>query len=247
MALQCVILAGGLGTRMRPVTETIPKALVPVRGVPFVDWQLRLLAGQGVGHVVFSVGYRGEMLMDHVGDGARFGIHVTWVNEGSQLRGTGGALRLALDEGALEDAFFVLYGDSYLPISMPEVELAWRMSGLPALMTVLRNEDRWDSSNALFADGRVKLYDKGRPEEVRGRLRWIDYGLSILTRSVVAEAIEPGAHADLADLFHGLSKTGRLAGFEVDERFYEAGSPQGLLDLEHYLARDELPAPEPGR
>ena len=111
MTLQCVILAGGLGTRMRPLTDTIPKALVPVLGVPFVDWQLAHLAAQGIDRVVLSVGYRGEMLREHLGDGYRFGVQVTWVDEGCELRGTGGALRLALDEGLLEDDFFVLYGE----------------------------------------------------------------------------------------------------------------------------------------
>lgn len=247
MALQCLILAGGLGTRMRPMTETIPKALVPVRGVPFVDWQLRRLAGQGVRQVVFSIGYRGELLREHVGDGSRFGLDLIWVDEGSQLRGTGGAVRLALDQGALDQAFFVLYGDSYLPVSMPEVERAWRQSGLPGLMTVIRNENAWDLSNAVFAGGRVTLYDKGRPENLRGRLRWIDYGLSILTRSVVAEGIGPGRPADLADLFHDLSLAGRLAGLEVDERFYEAGSPGGVRDLEAYLALEDATVREPRR
>lgn len=241
MALQCVILAGGLGTRMRPVTETIPKALITVRGVPFVDWQLRYLEGQGVRRVVFSIGYRGGMLRRHVGDGSRFGLQVTWVDEGTQLRGTGGALRLALDEGALDEAFFVLYGDSYLPISMLEVETAWRRSGLPALMTVMRNENRWDSSNAIFADGLVTLYDKKRPEELREQLRWIDYGLTVLTRAALAEGINQGGYADLAELLRGLSLAGRLAGFEVTERFYEAGSPDGLRDLEDYFSRRESP------
>lgn len=246
MALQCVILAGGLGTRMRPLTETIPKALIPVRGIPFVDWQLRHLAAQGVREVLFSIGYRGKMLRDHVADGSRLGLRVTYVDEGSQLRGTGGALRLALDVGALDDAFFVLYGDSYLPVSMAEVEQAWRLSGLPALMTVLHNDDRWDSSNAAFADGRVTVYDKGRPEKVSGQLRWIDYGLSILSRPLIAEAVATDTHADLADLFHALSQAGRLAGFEVKERFYEAGSPEGLRDLENYLSQIEPPVSEQG-
>jgi NDP-sugar pyrophosphorylase family protein len=236
MALQCVILAGGLGTRMRPLTETMPKALVPVLGVPFADWQLRHLSSQGVDRVVYSVGYRGEMLRDHVGDGSRFGVRVTWVDEGAQLRGTGGALRLALDRGALNQAFFVLYGDSYLPASMAEVERAWRASGAPALMTVMRNEGRWDTSNVVFADGRVVLYDKSSPADWRGDMRWIDYGLSILTRQVIADDIAAGAQADLADLLRGLSRAGKLAGHEVAERFYEAGSAEGLRDLEAYLS-----------
>lgn len=246
MTLQCVILAGGLGTRMRPLTEIIPKPLIPVRGIPFVDWQLRRLAGQGVRDVLFSIGYRGEMLRDHLGDGSRFGLRVTYVDDGARLRGTGGALRLALDEGALGEAFFVLYGDSYLPISMPEVERAWRRSRLPALMTVLRNENRWDSSNAAFAGGLVTLYDKRPAEEIRDRLRWIDYGLSILTRAVVAEAVSPGAPTDLADVFRDLSRAGRLAGLEVRERFYEAGSPEGLRYLEDFLAAADPSVWRPG-
>ena len=243
--LPCVILAGGLGTRMRPLTERMPKALVPVLGVPFADWQLRHLAREGVERVVYSVGYRGQMVRDFVGDGSRFGLQVTWVDEGSRLRGTGGALRLALDQGALEEAFFVLYGDSYLPVSMREVDRAWRVSEAPALMTVMRNDGRWDTSNAVFDGSRVVLYDKARPEEWRTRMRWIDYGLSVLTRPVIAEGVDAGARADLADLLHDLSVTGRLAGLEVSERFYEAGSTSGLRDLEAYLSGTH-PIPQPG-
>jgi NDP-sugar pyrophosphorylase family protein len=221
---------------MRPDTETIPKALVSVHGAPFADWQLRHLAAQGVERVVYSIGYRGDMLRDHVGDGSGFGLQVTWVDEGSDLRGTGGALRLALDGGALDEAFFVLYGDSYLPVSMARVEDAWRLSGMPALMTVMRNEGRWEASNAVYADGRVVLYDKARPPERRDEMRWVDYGLSVLTQGVVARAIEPGAVEDLAAVLRDLSLAGQLAGLEVRERFYEAGSPTGLRDLEAHLA-----------
>src|SRR6266566_3944089 len=125
MALQCVVLAGGQGTRMLPMTEELPKALIPGLGRAFADWQLEHLAAEGIERVTYSVGYRGDMLRSHVGDGSRYGLKVDWVDEGDQLLGTGGALRLALDEGALDDAFFVLYGDSYLPIAMAEVEHAW--------------------------------------------------------------------------------------------------------------------------
>jgi MurNAc alpha-1-phosphate uridylyltransferase len=240
MTLQCVILAGGLGTRMRPATDAIPKALVPVLGIPFADWQVQHLARQGVQRIIYSIGYRGEMLRDHVGDGSRFGLSVTWVDEGAQLRGTGGALRLALDRGALDDAVFVLYGDSYLPVSMSEVERAWRRSGAPALMTIMRNEGRWDTSNVVFADGRVVRYDKAPAEEMRAEMRWIDYGLTILTRAAIA-TIQPAAPVDLAEVFQGLSLAGHLAGFEVGERFYEVGSASGLRDLEAHLL-EERPA-----
>src|SRR5512133_925806 len=234
--LQCVILAGGIGTRMRPETERIPKALLPVLGRPFADWQLKLLGARGIERVLYSVGYRGEMIRDHIGDGDRFGLDVKYVDEGEHLRGTGGALRLAYDLGELEEAFFVLYGDSYLPIDYAAVERAWEETPLSALMTVLRNEGRWDASNAIYADGRVVLYDKSRPADRVEEMRWIDYGLSVLSRDPIGDRCVPGAVSDLAELMRDLSRDGQLAGFEVSERFYEAGSPEGLADLERYLS-----------
>jgi NDP-sugar pyrophosphorylase family protein len=246
MALQCVVLAGGLGTRMRPVTEAVPKALVPVLGRPFADWQLELLAEQGVERVVCCVGYRGDLLRDHVGDGSRFGLAVSWSDEGGNLRGTAGAIRLALDRGLLDDAFLVLYGDSYLPISIVAVEDAWRRSRMPAIMTVMRNDGRWDTSNCIYEDGRVTLYDKSRQASRPAGMRWIDYGLSVLSRPVVADRVPAGEVADLAQLQHDLSIAGLLAGAEVTERFYEAGSPSGLRDLEEYLvARQGAPRARP--
>ena len=185
--------------------------------------------------MTYSVGYRGDMLRAHVGGGRRFGLRISWVDEGENLRGTGGALRLAMHEGVLEDAFFVLYGDSYLPVSMSQVEGAWRESKQPALMTVLRNEGRWDSSNAIYKEGRVTLYDKSRPQDKQSHMQWIDYGLSVLTRDLIATRIESNVVADLADLMKDLSIEGRLAGLEVNQRFYEAGSPSGVNDLENYL------------
>lgn len=230
--MECVILAGGLGTRMRPATETIPKALIPVAGRPFVDWQLEWLASQGVRRIVLSIGHRGDLLRQHVGDGAAFDLQVDYVDEGPRLRGTGGALRLALDQGVLGDTFFVLYGDSYLSVSLPAVWAAFVGSGRPALMTVLRNEARWDASNADYADGAVLLYDKHRAEP--DRFRFIDYGLLVLSQAVVSE-IPAGEVSDLATLLHRLSVEGRLAGFEVAHRFYEIGSPSGLAELEAHL------------
>jgi len=235
--LQCVVLAGGAGTRMRPLTEEMPKALVPVLGKPFADWQLELLAKQGIERVLYSVGYRGEMIRDHVGDGSRFGLEVGYVDEGEHLRGTGGALRLALDLGELEEAFFVLYGDSYLPVDLSAIERAWEQTPLPALMTVFRNDGLWDASNAIYSGGRVVLYDKDRPADRVADMHWIDYGLSVLTRDTVDERVAAGEVTDLAGLMRELSVEGKLAGFEVSERFYEAGSPEGLRDLEQYLSR----------
>ncbi|HXU01793.1 MAG TPA: sugar phosphate nucleotidyltransferase [Polyangia bacterium] len=238
--MQCVILAGGRATRMRPLTDQIPKALIPVAGRPFVDHQLEWLAAHGVTDVVLSVGYRGDAIRAFVekGDGARHGVRVRFVDEGADLRGTAGALRLALDEGALADSFLVTYGDSFLPIDFGDVFRAFEVAAQPALMTVFRNDGRWDTSNVIFDGRMVTLYDKQRRTRPAEDFTFIDYGLSALSRRVIADEVAAGVVADLATLFHALSVSGRLAGFEAAERFYEIGSPAGLEDFERWLRRD---------
>ncbi len=236
--IQCVILAGGLATRMRPLTETIPKALIPVGGIPFIDHQLAWLASHGVTDVVLSIGYRGDMLRDHVGDGARFGLAVRFVDEGTHLRGTAGALRLALDRGALEPAFLMTYGDSFLPIDFADVWRRFQTSGAPALMTVFHNAGRWETSNVIYRDGRIVLYDKHRATRPATEFDYVDYGLLAMKRDVIAELVPPSAgveRADLAPLLHELSRRGDLAGVEITQRFFEIGSPAGLQDLERWM------------
>ena len=156
--LPVAILAGGLATRLRPITQTIPKALIEVAGKPFIDHQLRYLKKQGIRQVVLCIGYLGEMIQEVVGDGSAFGLHVTYSPDGRVLLGTGGALRQALP--VLGEDFFVLYGDSYLPVNFLAVQEAYKASKKPALMTVLLNGDRWDKSNVVFEGGRLVEYNK---------------------------------------------------------------------------------------
>ena len=237
--MQCVILAGGLGTRMRPLTETCPKTLLPVHGRPFAYHQLHWLAAQGVTDVVYSIGHHGNLIRRYWESEQPSIASIRYVDEGTKLRGTGGALRLALDQGALQESFLVIYGDSFLPVEFAPVWDAFHSSGLPALMTVLRNEGRWDRSNALYRDGRVLLYEKtGGPG-----IHYIDYGLSVFSRELFDDI--SAEVFDLSALFHELSLRGKLAGFEVTERFYEIGSPAGLHDLEHYLATAAAATPRP--
>jgi NDP-sugar pyrophosphorylase family protein len=220
---------------MRPLTEQVPKSLLPALERPFVDYQLKWLAENGVTDVVFSIGYKGEMLREFVGDGKKWGLNVSYADEGKDLRGTAGAIRLALDRGLLPARFLVLYGDSFLPVNFGEVWKAFLASGKPALMTVFENGGRWDTSNVIFEDGNLSLYQKNAPTELRSRMRHIDYGLSALDASVVSATVPSGTRADLADLFHQLSRGQKLAGYPVTERFYEIGSPQGLADFERWL------------
>jgi NDP-sugar pyrophosphorylase family protein len=233
--VQCVILAGGLGTRMWPVAQMVPKTLLPVAGRPFADWQLDWLAEAGVDSVVYSIGYLGEAIRDHVGDGSARGLAVQYVDEGRELRGTAGALRLAGDRGVLADRFLVLYGDSWLQVDPAATHAAAEASGLPALMTVYENNGQFDTSNVEYADGRVIRYEKGL-DPVPPGMRWIDYGLSVFTREVIEERVPADTVADLAALCTALAAEGALAGLLVPDRFYEIGSPEGLAEVSALLA-----------
>ena len=229
MTLPVAILAGGLATRLRPVTERIPKSLVDVAGEPFIVRQLRYLKGQGIEGVVVCVGHLGEQIVGEVRDGSSLGIDVRYSWDGPTALGTGGALRRALP--LLGSSFFVFYGDSFLPIDFGEVERTFLAEGTAALMTVLRNQNRWDRSNVEFRAPNVVAYDKRSPGV---DMEYIDYGLGILTASVVRDFPQE-VPFDLSDLYRALSLSGDLAGYEVHSRFYEIGSPQGLLEPIQYF------------
>lgn len=233
--LPAAILAGGLATRLRPITETIPKSLVMVANQPFIIRQLSYLRNQGVRRVVLCVGYLGEMIEAVVGDGQQLGIEVVYSSDGLSLLGTGGALKKALH--LLGDEFFVLYGDSFLLADFAAVRSAFECSGKDALMTVLNNYDRWDKSNVLFRDGSLVEYNKHAP---RPDMTYIDYGLGVLSAEVLATY--PDDHPfDLAEVYRTLSMQGRLAGMEVKQRFYEIGSHSGLKEAEiYFLTKDQL-------
>jgi len=229
------LLAGGLATRLRPITDTIPKSMVQVAGEPFICHQLRLLAREGVSDVVVCTGYLGEQIEAYVGDGSRFACRVRYSADGDRPLGTGGALRRALP--LLGERFLVMYGDSYLNTRFRSVYEALCSCGLPALMTVFRNEGRWDSSNVEFADGIVRRYDKLNRTPA---MHYIDYGLGVLDAGVVRVWPE-GTAFDLAELYGGLAGRGTLAGYEIRERFYEIGSPAGLAETDAFIRRVSTP------
>jgi MurNAc alpha-1-phosphate uridylyltransferase len=223
MTLPIAILAGGLATRMRPLTDGQPKILIDVGGRPFAICQLELLQRWHISHAVYCLGYLGEQVVEALGDGSRFGMTLEYVFDRPHLRGTGGALKQALPR--LGGAFFVMYGDSYLECDFTAVERAFRDSGRPGLMTVFRNENRWGRSNVAYAPGRILRYDK---IEVDDGMHHIDYGLGILTPGAFAPWHGRDEPFDLGAVYQNLIARDALAGFEVRERFYEIGSIEGL-------------------
>jgi NDP-sugar pyrophosphorylase family protein len=227
--LPVTILSGGLATRLRPLTDTIPKALIELNGEPFLAHQLRLLASRGIERVVLCVGYRGEMIQEFVGDGTRFGLRAEVLFDGPVLLGTAGAVRHALP--LLGDNFFVMYGDSYLPCDYSAVGSVFLLSGKKGLMTVFRNQGKFDASNVEYRDGQILRYDK---QNATPNMSHIDYGLGVFRADVFTELRE-GVPCDLASVYQNLLSAGELAAFDSPERFYEIGSQPGLEETAEYL------------
>ena len=228
--MQAVILAGGLGTRQRPVTEAIPKAMISVAGRPFIDHQIELLRGCGIDDFVLCVGYLGSLIEEHLGSGESLGVRVRYSWDGPELLGPAGALKRAT--GLVQDRFFVTYGDAYLRAPYQKVMRALVSSRRAGLMTVYRNEGRYGTSDVATRAGLVTRYDK---HDITGKLRWINFGLSALRRRAL-ELIPAGRPCGEEEFYGALVKRRQLAAFEVRERFYEIGTPSSLAEFESFLA-----------
>jgi NDP-sugar pyrophosphorylase family protein len=225
-----VIIAGGVATRLRPLTEKIPKSLIEIAGAPFLDHQLRLLRKNGITKIVICSGYLGEQLEEFAGDGRAYGLSIQFSCDGGRPLGTGGAVRKALP--LLEGDFFVVYGDSYPTVDFRDVYAHFQeQSGALGLMTVFKNHDAFDRSNIVFKDGRIIVYDKkNKPAD----MNYIDYGLGILTRKVFEAAAKQEVF-DLVPLYQQMIADRQMAAYEVFERFYEIGSLSGMADTEKYI------------
>ena len=226
--LQVAILAGGLGTRLRPITEKIPKPLVPVAGAPFLYWQLRDLASQGYEDVLLLVAYLGEQIEQHFGDGRDLGLRLKYAYEPEPL-GTGGALKNALE--FLEDEFILLNGDSFLRAPLTEMS-AW-LGSFEAVVSTYDNHDPVPvipniKTESVGARRRALAYEKDAGP-AKG-FREIDSGIYVLKRELVAK--EPRSRFMLADLWTPLIPAGKLGAFPVRERFYDIGTPERLKEFE---------------
>jgi len=227
--LTTAILAGGLGTRLRALSPDRPKALVPVLGRPFLDLQLAQLAAQRIERVVLCLSYLGAMIEEHVGDGSRYGLRVTYSHDGPEQVGTAGAIKNALP--LLGDRFFVIYGDSYLTADYRAIQAAFERSGKAGLMTIYRNENALAPSNVRAENGCILAYEKAHPLP---DMHYIDYGLSAY-RACAFDTVRLHEPTDLATVTASLLSSGELAGFEVADRFYEVGTPDAVAQLEAYL------------
>ena len=232
MTLPVAILAGGLGTRLGKKALNKAKVLIDVAGKPFISRQLNYLSDQGIKDIVICVGHLGNQIKNYIGNGSKYNLNVSYSDDSDRLLGTGGSIKKACQ--ILGEHFFILYGDSFLPVNFSLVEKAYFQEKKPALMTVLKNKGRWDKSNAYFKDKCVR-YNKKKP---RKNMDYIDYGLNIVRNSIFSD-FPSNEVFDLADVFENLSNKSLLAGFEIYDRFYEIGSINGLNDTIEFFKKNE--------
>lgn len=226
--LQVAIIAGGLGTRLGPLTKDAPKSMVRIGNKPFLEHQLEFLRRGGIEDVVLCVGYLGEVVEDYFGNGHAFGLRLSYSYEDKPL-GTAGALKQA--EPLLDSPFFTLYGDSYLFIDFKAVWAYFDTRKELALMTVYKNSDNYDKSNTIIGDGLVTHYSKEgqHPGKV-----YIEYGANILRKQAL-DMIPPNHPYSLEVLFQKLIGAKQLLAYEVKQRFYEIGSLRGLAEFEQFV------------
>ena len=232
MTLPVAILAGGLGTRLGKKALNKAKVLIDVAGKPFISRQLNYLSDQGIKDIVICVGHLGNQIKNYIGNGSKYNLNVSYSDDSDRLLGTGGSIKKACQ--ILGEHFFILYGDSFLPVNFSLIEKAYFQEKKPALMTVLKNKGRWDKSNAYFKDKCVR-YNKKKP---RKNMDYIDYGLNIVRNSIFSD-FSSNEVFDLADVFENLSDKSLLAGFEIYDRFYEIGSINGLNDTIEFFKKNE--------
>jgi NDP-sugar pyrophosphorylase family protein len=230
MDIQIVILAGGLATRLGEITKNRPKSLVEIFNKPFLAYQLELLRAKGITEVVLCIGHLGAQIRETFGDGSKYGMHISYSIEEKPL-GTAGALKNA--KSLLGEVFFVLYGDSYLFLDFLKVQSFFKSQNKLGLVTVYRNDDTYDRSNMAINGNIVVKYSK---IEKTKDMVYIDYGTSIFRKEAL-QFVPENYFNSLEDLFNHLIKMQQLLAFEVNDRFYEIGSPQGLKDFEEFAGK----------
>jgi N-acetyl-alpha-D-muramate 1-phosphate uridylyltransferase len=229
-----VLLAGGLATRLYPVTHSIAKSMIEIAGKPFISHQIELLKSKGIEKIIICAGKYGEQIQDFVGDGANFGLNVYFSFDGEKLLGTGGAVKKALN--FVENEFFLMYGDSYLDIDFKAINKYFQGFDKLGLMTVLKNDNLWDRSNVIFKDGKLLKYSK---KEYDSEMNYIDFGLGVLKKKSF-EFYKETDTFDLSDLYSNLLEKEELIGYEVFNRFYEIGSFKGIEETEDFLNNRRL-------
>ncbi len=241
--MEAVIVAGGLGSRLRPLTERHPKHLLPVAGVPLLGHQLARLAAVGVQHVVLAASYRASELAEALGDGGAFGVRLSYAHEQVAM-GTGGAIRNAAEllEGALDDPVVVLNGDQLSDHDLAAQVAACTAAGADvSLQVVVVADPRSYGCVPTDADGRVTAFVEKSPDPVT---RQVNAGCYVFRRKVIAD-IPAGVPVSVErETFPQLLRDGRLlVGYRADGYWMDVGTPAALVKASSDLVRGLAASP----
>jgi len=232
--MQAVILAGGEGTRLRPLTTNLPKSMIPIAGKPFLEYEVKLLKRAGVIDFVICVGYKGEIIRSHFANGESFGVKIRYSDDGDMLLGTAGSLKKA--QALLAEGFFITYGDAY-PII--DYHAAWNRfisTGKIAMMVVLKNANKYGRSNTVVQNGQVTFYSK---KESAPGMEYIEFGVTFMNRQAL-EMLSDNHPIDLEVLYRKIISNDQMAALEVKQRIYDIGSPEGLRDFSELAGSGQI-------
>lgn len=226
---QAVILAGGLGTRLRPLTLDRPKPMVLINGKPFLEYLISLLRENGIREVVLLLGYLPDKITEYFGDGQKFGLKILYsITPVEDDTGT----RLKKAEVMLDERFLLLYSDNYLPLRLQDVVNFYEKKNTSALATVYSNKDGMTKNNMLVDnDGYVVKYDKSRTDP---DLNGVEAGFFILDKKVLALAPEGDFNFEKAILTK-LVADKQLAGYVTGQRYYSIGSIERIPVTEDFF------------
>jgi NDP-sugar pyrophosphorylase family protein len=230
--MQGVILAGGLGTRLRPITEKVPKVMVSVNGHPFIICLLKLLQQNGITEVVLCIGYLGEQIKLYLGDGGGLGMKLSYSEEKERLLGTGGALRHA--RSLLQEQFILFNGDTYPPVDYQEMDASFQRQGKKGMILLYDNSENTGvkSNIAIDDDKMVTRYDKERADL---ELKYVDAGVLVLKREVVDIISGNGPISLEKGIYPALIRQRELAAFITRQRFYDMGTTAQLRAFESFI------------
>ena len=228
---QAVILAGGRGTRLRPLTETRPKPMVEIHGKPFLEYQIEQLREQGFTKVLLLLGYLPEVVQNYFGDGSRWGITVDYSLSAVDDET---ARRLRLARSQLDACFLLLYCDNYWPMQIDKMWPRFAASDAPVMITIYSNKDGYSRNSVrVGADGYVEIYDKsGATPGLQG----VEISYALIDRSVAALLPETNVSVEEA-LYTRLAQQRQLLAYVTDHRYYSVGALHRLPLTETFFAR----------
>lgn len=235
--MQAVILAGGFGKRLAPLTFLVPKPMAPVLGRPYLEYQIDWLKLYGITDILILTGYLGEAIEGYFKDGSEFGVKVSYSREKSPL-GTAGGLKLAEDK--LEPYFALIYGDSFLPVDYTALEKFFLVCGLTGAVVVYGNHpyDAGVNGNTrLTAEGLIEEYRKDSEDK---RFSFTEAGVMVLKKDVT-DLIMKNVNLSLEnDIFPDLIVKKELCAYISKVPFYDIGTPERIKRFEEALKSGNL-------